>query len=79
MPQKLLTESELVAHLNDELHKHEACADCHFEPVVKLVEPDAHGNNWLSPYLRCSGQRVSICTPIAEQVVYAARLLFNIK
>ena len=79
MVRKLVAESELVAHLNEEIHKHDVCADCRFEHVMQLSELDPQGCNWADPNLRCSGQPASICLPVARQVVDAARAQFNIK
>lgn len=79
MSQKLVTEAELVTHLNEEITKHEECADCRFEHVMQLRKLDPQGCNWSEPNLRCSGQPASICLPIARQVVHAARARFNLK
>lgn len=78
MSRKLVTESELFFHLNEEIHNHDVCADCRFEHVT-LQEADLQGCNWAEPILRCSGQPASICLPAARQIVDAARAQFNIK
>lgn len=79
MSRLLVTETGLVAHLNQGLLKHDTCTDCRFEHVAKLSAPDSEGCNWADPNLRCSGVTAVVCLPAAQHVVRSARAAFNIK
>ncbi len=79
MSRKLVTESELVAYLNQELLKYDVCTNCRFEHIQRTLDFDSEGCNWSSPSLRCSGVPASVCRPTAEQVAHSARKIFNLK
>jgi hypothetical protein len=79
MERKIITETELIEWMNNELHKEEGFKDCRFTSVLRLADKDEGGCNWSDPNIRCSGTEVDICQKRVFQIVSNARKLFNIK
>lgn len=78
MERKVITETELIEWMNNELHKEEDFKDCKFTSVLRLAEDDI-GCNWSTPNLRCSGIPAIMCQERAAQIAAKAREMFNIK
>jgi hypothetical protein len=79
MERKMVTEHELLAFLNQELEKAGHHEDCHFDYIIRLKVDDRTGCNWAYANMQCAGASEKICPPSAENIVAAARELFNIK
>ena len=79
MHRTIVTESKLLELINAELAEHEECSDCRVTSVLKLRDVAPGGCNWSSPNLRCSGEPVSLCLPVANQVIAQISLQFNVK
>jgi hypothetical protein len=79
MERQVISKEKLISILNEELSKHEECADCQFETrIVKLKKVDEAGCNWTTLGLKCSGLTVDACSRTVQQIVSDARNRYNI-
>lgn len=79
MVRKIVSQEQLLALLNNELHAHAECSQCRFTSVQKLADIDNIGCNWSHANLNCSGQPTAICRPVAEQVLAKAKEAYNVQ
>lgn len=79
MERKIITETELIKWMNNELHKEEGFKDCKFTSVLRLADKDESGCNWSDPKIRCSGIPADVCQERVAQIASDARELFNIE
>jgi len=80
MERQVISKEKLISILNDELSKHEECAECKFETkVVKLKKIDEAGCNWSTLGLRCSGVSADVCSRTVQKIVYDARTKYNVE
>jgi len=79
MERKLVTEEELIAVLNQELHKTENPEDYRFENIIRLVDKDKDGCNWSEVFVRGSGVPVKAVLPLADRIVHEAKKKYNLK
>lgn len=79
MKRKIITETELIEWMNNELHKEEGFKDCKFTSVLRLADKDEGGCNWSDPKIRCSGIPADVCQERVAQIASDARELFNIE
>lgn len=79
MERKVITETELIEWMNNELHKGEDFKDCKFTSVLKLADEDEIGCNWSDPNIRCSGTTATVCQERAAQIFSKAREMFSIE
>lgn len=78
MARKLRSELELIALVNSELARHEACRDCRFDQIIRLHAPDENGCNWKMPNLRCRGNATRACLSVAREIVGRMKKEFNL-
>jgi len=79
MSRILVTEKELIAILNDELHKKENPQDYNFENIIRLKDMDNNGCNWTEVFIRASGVSVEPVLPLADKIIFEAKKKFNLK
>lgn len=82
MPRTLLTRSELIGWLSDELQKVEDCQKCSITQIMSLQHPDEDGCNWSSDplYLSCADDiSAEYVWPYLNRIVIEAKSRFNIK
>ena len=78
MERETVSRKELISILNNELGDYEECNKCQFTSVMVLREYDSNGCNWSSAILRCGGQEVKLCRPIADGIIDKIKALYNI-
>lgn len=69
----LVTEKELIAILNDELHKKENPKDYNFENIIGLKDVDNNGCNWTEVFIHASGVSVKPILHLADRIVFEAK------
>jgi metal-dependent amidase/aminoacylase/carboxypeptidase family protein len=79
MPRKSISQADLLAWMNRELHRNAEYKDCEFTSVTRLAEVDDVGCNWTNPNLRGHGMPVAVCQDAAAAVAERARQSFNIE
>lgn len=78
MTRKVVTEAELLAWINRELHKNEDYKDCEVTSVTRLVGVDEIGCNWSNPNFQWHGMPGAVRLQAAVPVIERAREIFNI-
>ncbi len=80
MERLLVTEKELIAIMNKELHKTEKPEDYRFnDGVTRLVGEDENGCNWSTVHVRGSGVPVDVVLPKADRIIFEAKKRYNLK
>lgn len=79
MERILVTEEELLAILNRELHKTEKAEDYRFENVIRLTDKDKDGCNWCEVFIRGSGVHVEPILRKVDLIIYEVKKKYNLK
>ncbi len=74
MAREEVSETRLLAILNEKLAESDRCKDCTFPgPIPRLMEPNEDGCNWdQPPILSCEGRSTYRCAAWALRVVQEA-------
>jgi len=78
MEKTIVSQEYLLSWMNSQIAKYDKCTNCHFTSILILSERDEGGCNWSSVNLRCSGDPIDVCRPIAQRVVDEAKKKFNV-
>lgn len=80
MERILVTEEQLIAILNTELHKTEDPEYYKFtEGIIRLANTDKNGCNWSTVYVQASGVSVKSVVHIANRIIFDAKRKYNLK
>ena len=80
MERTLVTETELMSYLNNQLHKNGHNKNCYFDYLIRLKIDDRTGCNWAYANLSCDCKdNDKVCPTDSEKIVTNARAMFNLK
>ena len=79
MEREVISETELVRIINDNLAATEAASECKFSGVYTLREPNENGCNWSVGVFRRGNTPVEICGPVVARVTRELQGKYNIE